>query len=77
MSNPPITTKEQSLPKEESGNTFLGLGALSGVYGIFTKISAGYFCPACLILTPLLLSIGLWKKRLTRSHSKQQSGNKA
>ncbi|MDG1287039.1 MAG: hypothetical protein P8P30_05675 [Rickettsiales bacterium] len=70
MNKGPFTVKEQIPPERDHSNTFLGLGALSGAYGIFTKISVGYFCPACLSLTPILLTIGLWKKQIKKRRNK-------
>ncbi len=45
-----------------TANQFLGAGIFTTLFGAMTKISAGYICPACLVLTPLLFTIGIIKK---------------
>jgi hypothetical protein len=56
---------------KSSANSYLGLGLLAGLYGGFLKLATGYLCPACLLLTPLLITVGLWKKRLSRKASRE------
>lgn len=51
----------------DNGNTWLGLGAGTGAFGGFTFLAAGHLCPVCFIVTPILLTLGLYRKWMSRS----------
>ncbi len=57
-------TNESSEYKEEikKSNTCLATGAGVGAYGVGVKLSAGYFCPLCLIAAPAFLGVGVYKR---------------
>lgn len=51
----------------DNGNAWLDLGAGTGAFGGFTFLAAGHLCPVCLIVTPILLALGLYRKWMSRS----------
>jgi len=61
-----VANKMEEKPVD-NGNTWLGLSAGTGAWGGMTYLVAGHFCPACLILTPLLFIGGIVKKMRYRN----------
>lgn len=43
-------------------NSCLALGAGLGAVGTTTALLAGATCPLCLVLAPVLIGVGAWKR---------------
>lgn len=48
-------------PRESTRLLFAGLGV--GLFGAIGAIVGAALCPVCVIATPALLGLGLWKRK--------------
>lgn len=62
MSTPKLERAVDLPPKPSDANQYLAMGAGIGVYGAVTAAVGAAVCPICVVATPALLGVGLYKK---------------
>ena len=55
-------TTHDSTEELRQANSCLVLGAGLGAVGTTTALVAGATCPLCLVLAPVLIGVGAWKR---------------
>jgi hypothetical protein len=53
---------KKAIDTPEKGTSTLLLGAGVGTYGTVNFTLAGFVCPACIVLTPVLLGYGAYQR---------------
>ena len=49
-------------PKDRESTRYLTMGASIGLFGVVGALAGAAVCPVCVVATPALLGVGLYKR---------------